>query len=72
MIPSIELADRYCALTPYELNAGCDDALIGNWIVTASIPANESGVIFSSPFNPVTTVTVPAEGTYFFQFECCK
>ena len=71
MVPEIEDADRYCALLPYELTADVGGALIGNWIATANNPANQNGIEFSSPQNPVTNVTVPAEGVYFFQFEFC-
>ena len=72
MIPEIEDADRYCALTPYLIEAQCDGALIGEWVATSTNPLDSSGVIFSSPKNPVSFVTVPAEGNYLFQFECCS
>ena len=72
MEPDIEDAEEYCALQNYELTANCPNALIGEWKVTAANSLNEPAVYFSSPSNPVTQVRVPAQGLYFFQFECCS
>ena len=72
MLPEIEDAERYCALMEYQLTAVAPGALIGNWVASANNPANLNGVVFSSPQNPITNVTVPAEGIYFFQFESCS